>query len=94
MRASKVVPYGRVAQIMGAVTAAGFKKVALVTEPARSRRGLGVNDQPIESGLYASAAMHAALLALVFGFAFAPKFEDASESIPVETVSRTSSTKS
>ena len=33
MRASKVVPYGRVAEIMGAVTAAGYKKVALVTEP-------------------------------------------------------------
>jgi len=33
VRASKVVPYGRVAQIMGAVTAAGYKKVALVTEP-------------------------------------------------------------
>jgi biopolymer transport protein TolR len=33
LRASKVVTYGRVAQIMGAVTAAGFKKVALVTEP-------------------------------------------------------------
>jgi biopolymer transport protein TolR len=35
VRASKVVPYGRVAQIMGQVTAAGFKKVALVTEPDR-----------------------------------------------------------
>ena len=33
LRASKIVTYGRVAQIMGAVTAAGFKKVALVTEP-------------------------------------------------------------
>ena len=33
LRASKVVPYGRVAQIMAAVTQAGFKKVALVTEP-------------------------------------------------------------
>ena len=33
VRASKVVPYGRVAQIMAAVTSAGFKKVALVTEP-------------------------------------------------------------
>ena len=33
MRASKVVPYGRVAEIMAAVTSAGFKKVALVTEP-------------------------------------------------------------
>ena len=33
VRASKVVPYGRVAQIMAAVTTAGFKKVALVTEP-------------------------------------------------------------
>jgi len=35
LRASKVVPYGRVAEIMGAVTAAGYKKVALVTEPAK-----------------------------------------------------------
>ena len=33
VRASKVVPYGRVAEIMGQVTAAGYKKVALVTEP-------------------------------------------------------------
>ena len=48
-----------------------------------------MNDQSTKAGLYASAAMHAALLAfLVFGFAFAPKFEDASKSIPVETVSQ------
>ena len=33
LRASKIVPYGRVAKIMAAMTAAGFKKVALVTEP-------------------------------------------------------------
>ena len=33
VRASKVVPYGRVAEIMGQVTAAGYKKVALVTQP-------------------------------------------------------------
>jgi biopolymer transport protein TolR len=33
VRASKVVSYGRVAEIMGEVTSAGFKKVALVTEP-------------------------------------------------------------
>ena len=33
LRASKVVPYGRVAEIMATVTSAGFKKVALVTEP-------------------------------------------------------------
>ncbi len=32
LRASKAVPYGRVAQIMAQVTSAGFKKVALVTE--------------------------------------------------------------
>jgi hypothetical protein len=48
-----------------------------------------VSDQPTKAGLYASAAMHAALLAfLVFGFSFAPKFDDAGESIPVETVSQ------
>ena len=34
VRASKTVPYGRVAEIMGEVTTAGYKKVALVTEPA------------------------------------------------------------
>jgi biopolymer transport protein TolR len=33
VRASKVVPYGRVAQIMGELTTAGYKKVALVTDP-------------------------------------------------------------
>ena len=32
LRASKIVPYGRVAEIMASVTAAGFKKVALVTD--------------------------------------------------------------
>ncbi len=32
LRASKVVPYGRVAEIMASVTQAGFKKVALVTQ--------------------------------------------------------------
>ena len=35
LRASKDVPYGRVAEIMAAVTSAGFKKVALVTEPIK-----------------------------------------------------------
>jgi biopolymer transport protein TolR len=35
LRASKTVPYGRVAEIMAAVTSAGFKKVALVTEPIK-----------------------------------------------------------
>jgi len=33
LRASKSIPYGRVAQIMASITSAGFKKVALVTEP-------------------------------------------------------------
>ncbi len=33
LRAAKTVPYGRVAEIMGEVTSAGYKKVALVTEP-------------------------------------------------------------
>ena len=32
LRASKIVPYGRVAQIMASVTSAGYKKVALVTD--------------------------------------------------------------
>ena len=33
IRASKAVAYGRVAEIMSAVTSAGYKKVALITEP-------------------------------------------------------------
>jgi biopolymer transport protein TolR len=33
LRASKTVPYGRVAEIMAEITTAGYKKVALVTEP-------------------------------------------------------------
>ena len=33
VRASRTVPYGRVAQVMASVTSAGYKKVALVTEP-------------------------------------------------------------
>ena len=33
LRAAKTVSYGRVAEIMGEVTSAGYKKVALVTEP-------------------------------------------------------------
>jgi colicin import membrane protein len=46
-----------------------------------------VSDQPSKTGLYASGALHAALLAfVVFGFAAAPNFEDASESIPVDMV--------
>jgi biopolymer transport protein TolR len=33
VRAHKKVDYGRVAQVMSIVTSAGFKKVALITEP-------------------------------------------------------------
>ena len=35
IRGARQVDYGRVAQIMALVTAAGFKRVALVTEPER-----------------------------------------------------------
>ncbi|MGD1036220.1 MAG: cell envelope biogenesis protein TolA [Roseiarcus sp.] len=48
-----------------------------------------MSDQPSKSGLYVSGALHAALLAfIVFGFGWAPKFEDAPESIPVDTVTQ------
>ena len=43
-----------------------------------------------KTGLVASGVLHAALLAFVLvGFASAPKFEDASESTPVDTVTKT-----
>ena len=35
VRADKAVPYGRVAEVMAGVTAAGYKRVALVTEQER-----------------------------------------------------------
>ena len=36
VRGDKQVDYGRVASVMSTITAAGFKRVALVTEPARN----------------------------------------------------------
>ena len=42
LRASKVVPYGRVAEIMAAVTSAGFKKVALGHRADQTIAGSGV----------------------------------------------------
>jgi biopolymer transport protein TolR len=35
VRGDRMVDYGRVASVMSTITSAGFKKVALVTEPAR-----------------------------------------------------------
>ncbi len=35
LRAAKGIPYGQVADIMASVTTAGYKKVALVTEPEK-----------------------------------------------------------
>ena len=48
-----------------------------------------MSDQPSKTGLIASSALHGGLLAaLLFGFAAAPKFDDATESIPVATVTQ------
>jgi biopolymer transport protein TolR len=35
VRGAKAVNYGRVAEVMSIVTTAGYKKVALVTEPEK-----------------------------------------------------------
>jgi outer membrane biosynthesis protein TonB len=49
-----------------------------------------VSDQPSKAGLFVSGALHAALLAFILiGFASAPKFDDATESIPVDTITQT-----
>ncbi len=37
VRADKSVAYGRVAEVMGMVSAAGYKKIALVNEPEQKR---------------------------------------------------------
>jgi colicin import membrane protein len=48
-----------------------------------------LSDGSEKSGFYVSGALHAALLGmLVFGFTQAPKFDDAAESIPVETITQ------
>ncbi|HLH47864.1 MAG TPA: cell envelope biogenesis protein TolA, partial [Roseiarcus sp.] len=48
-----------------------------------------MNEQPQKSGLIVSGALHGTLLvAILIGFTGAPKFDDAAESIPVETVTQ------
>ncbi|MCX7317315.1 MAG: biopolymer transporter ExbD [Hyphomicrobiales bacterium] len=37
VRADKAVPYGRVAELTGMITAAGYKKIALVNEPEQKK---------------------------------------------------------
>ena len=36
MRGANQVNYGRIAEVMSIITSAGFKRVALVTEPAKT----------------------------------------------------------
>ena len=49
-----------------------------------------MDEETQRAGLIVSGAMHLALLAvLLFGFSHAPRFDDASESIPVETITST-----
>ena len=46
-----------------------------------------MDDQPTKSGIVVSGALHAALLgAILIGFSAAPKFDDAAEAVPVETI--------
>lgn len=48
-----------------------------------------MNDRQPKSGIIASGALHAALLgAILVGFAEAPKFDDAAESFPVDTITQ------
>ena len=48
-----------------------------------------MDDQPTKSGIVVSGALHAALLAMILvGFAQAPKFDDAAEAVPVETITQ------
>ena len=92
VRASKTVPYGRVAEIMAEVTIRRLQEgCARHRAPGQvSARVLSAEDGSQRTGLAVSGAMHLALLAvLVFGFARAPRFDDAPESIPVETITST-----
>jgi len=48
-----------------------------------------VDEQPSKWGIFASGALHAALLAaILIGFAEAPKFDDGAESLPVDTITQ------
>jgi biopolymer transport protein TolR len=44
VRGDKVIDYGRVMEVVGAIHAAGFTKVALVTEFQEGRRGASEQD--------------------------------------------------
>ncbi len=46
VRGAKAVNYGRVAEVMALITAAGFKKVALVTEPDPKLAGAPAGARP------------------------------------------------
>ena len=48
-----------------------------------------MSEQPTKTGLVFSSVLHGTLLAFIlFGFATAPRFDDAAESIPVETITQ------
>lgn len=48
-----------------------------------------MDDQPSKSGIIVSGALHAALLsAILVSFSEAPKFDDAAETMPVETITQ------
>jgi hypothetical protein len=88
LRASKTVPYGRVAEIMAAVTSAGFKRWRW--SPSRSNNS---RERRWKNGghiriFVGSTALHGALLALLLlGVASAPRSADTPEAILIETVS-------
>ncbi len=48
-----------------------------------------MDDQPSKSGIVGSGALHAALLvAIIVGFTDAPRFDDAAETVPVDTITQ------
>ena len=97
VRGDKKVDYGRVAQVMSIVTSAGYKRVALVTEPdaALAAAGQGADERGVEAEIHTApnrasgspASRTSALLAAaVFALVGGTRFPEAQEGIPVEVI--------
>ena len=87
VRGSKKVPYGRVAEVMTPITSAGYKKVALVTDRKRSERIATLKFSWSEPGIAISAAAARGLLLFaLIAFSNAKKFDDAQETMAIDTI--------
>ena len=84
VRGDKTVDYGTVMRVMGRLSAAGFRKVALVTEVEQG----SVKLPEMKTGLTISAVVHAALLLWgLISFAARPLEAKPNDALPIDIIS-------